>query len=397
MSDKPRKRVPLDQKIDSLVDWCMNNPKTNLAKGNPDFINFFDTEYMEKHDEDFMKSLEDKKLPEAEKNEEINKYLAQRNDEYNKMRNLYFYLNQRKCNGKLTEEQVAKCKEGNVKGGFGYSQEIENIAHEYRINEKKVDCILAHYGSMDNYLMNNLSYESVGDSSGAIKECFEVEHRDHNGISDFIKDVCKKQETPIKALFAYNKDTVTEYFNTFPEAEKSLLVKYYGIDDSKGMTMAELGKELGVSKAAISDKFKKILANVNPADLPVTFIPDFKEISTEDRELIINALGNCVFVPDKKYESEPYNRENLHELEDICNKIKMYGTASLSKTEEELADVNEKIKDLTNPDALSIDALDLPVRLRNILKRDGIFTIDELIALEGIKLDIRLSSIKRHC
>ena len=49
-------------------------------------------------------------------------------ESFKKLQGYYQYVRYRKYSGKLTEEQISRCKEGNVRGAFGYPESTEKIA-----------------------------------------------------------------------------------------------------------------------------------------------------------------------------------------------------------------------------------------------------------------------------
>lgn len=117
----------IDEKIDALIEW---------NKMYPDCPTFGT-----KH-----KSFVEWKL---EKNAQTDEEGVQLLKQYEKLLNYYDYLKVRKSKGKLTETQISRCKEGNVRGVFGYPESTEIIAREYMLDKDFLDEISVRYKFVD--------------------------------------------------------------------------------------------------------------------------------------------------------------------------------------------------------------------------------------------------------
>lgn len=152
----------IDEKIDELIKWNKEYPMMRLDEENhmvdlhnSDYIDYDMVEYNERylniHDKDELTLGE-----RYDRLESISK-------RFKELQNYYEYVKSRKYRGKLTEEQISRCKEGNVRGVFGYPESTEKIAHDYGISEDDIyglDNILSKYVSIENYLVQeNLGWK----------------------------------------------------------------------------------------------------------------------------------------------------------------------------------------------------------------------------------------------
>ena len=109
-----------------LVEWMAKYPKAKISKNIPEDIlrNYATTE------EEYKRILE----------------------EYKKMQRYYEYVIYRQYSRKLTKEQILKCKEGNLRGPFGYSTEVEELAKKSGETQETISYILINYGTMKGFI-----------------------------------------------------------------------------------------------------------------------------------------------------------------------------------------------------------------------------------------------------
>ena len=102
-----KKGAKIDEKIDLMADWIKKYPLAKIC------LNIVRFEVLEQ----YAKSEED---------------LEKLKQEYQEMIKYYEYARTRNVYGKLTPDQVLKCKDANIGGVFGYPTYMENLAKEYR-------------------------------------------------------------------------------------------------------------------------------------------------------------------------------------------------------------------------------------------------------------------------
>ena len=70
-------------------------------------------------------------------------------EEYKKLLDDYQYLLVRMSKKALSDEQISKCKEGNLGGRFGLSTKEKEALEKYGLSEEKIKPIIKKYGSLD--------------------------------------------------------------------------------------------------------------------------------------------------------------------------------------------------------------------------------------------------------
>lgn len=128
---------------------------------------------------------------------EVLKEYAQSGEEYDRlvaefetMKKYYEYIRVRKSKNKLPRELYAKCKEGNLRGVFGYPTQTEELARKNGISEKNVDYIFCTYGSMENFISayrkNELGKEDAEFASSFLKGVFDIDFGPHSQNYDML-------------------------------------------------------------------------------------------------------------------------------------------------------------------------------------------------------------------
>ena len=140
-------------------------------------------------------------------------------DEFNKMQRYYDYLKQRNYKGKLTKEQISRCKNGNVRGIFGYPESTEKIAHEYRQNIDWIDTVLSEYNSVNEFVAHTMEYPYLN----ILRKYYEINLRSDRGVEKLLKNVYSES-------IVYDYDTVLEQLNQLPENQRKVLIEGYGIN-----------------------------------------------------------------------------------------------------------------------------------------------------------------------
>lgn len=355
----------IEEKIDAIIEWNKQYPVMRLDEDSHLYADWY---LLEQEDE----------LTDGERYDRI-KNISER---FEKLKKYYDYVRQRKYQGKLTEVQISRCKEGNVRGAFGYPESTEQIANDYNYNIDRLDFILSRYGTISNYLVQ----EHLGWDE---KKFFEINLNNDVGIERIIASIYGVREGKI-----YNRDVVLEQLNRIEfsdnpelsENRRKVLMEYYGINEEKKSTK-DIAKEMNISTNTVRKYIHKALKTLSEHEkhFDITYIPNFDKIDEEDRKKIVDALGNYAFgKPDK------YNIDNLDELVDICKTIEKYGTTRISDEEKEKKDIEAQIEDLQKQINIPIEQLDLSARSFNSLRREGINSLQDLLhKSEGELLKIR--------
>lgn len=361
----------IEEKIDEMIEWNKEYPQMRLDKNAYLYIKSESKaifiEYFLKDEESKFNLHDAGELTDGERYDRLNSLV----ERFEKLQGYYRYATQRKYRGKLTKEQISRCKEGNVRGVFGYPESTEKIARDYGINGDnldELDEILSKYGTINNYLLQ----ENLGWRNSEL-QFYEVNLNNDIGIQRLLHTGMR-----IYRLI-YNRDVILEKLNELPENQRKALMEYYGINGEKRKSSIDISKEIGVSRSMVNNYINNALKTLKKhiKDLEITFIPDFDKIDEESRKKIVDALGNYAFgKPDK------YNIENLNELVDICKTIEKYGSTRISDEEKEKKDIEGQIEDLQSQievGNIPIEKLDLTIRDYNNLRRARIQTVQDII------------------
>lgn len=125
----------IDEKIDALIEWKKKYPDVRIERKNLSQP---------------ISETTIEKLKELDQEEGIE--FCEIEERYKKIRSYNEYVRYREATGKLTKEQWNRCKEGNLRGKFGFSTEIEELADKLKIDVKQVADITTRYGSVDNFI-----------------------------------------------------------------------------------------------------------------------------------------------------------------------------------------------------------------------------------------------------
>ena len=349
-----KQRETIDEKIDKLIEWNKKYPKAQIS-GKGKYIKNILHEY-------------------AHTEEEYHELIKK----FNKMLRYYEYINERYRVGKLTNRQFKKCKEGNVRGFFGYPEKTKKAAQEYKIDIEYADEILTKYKSVEDFLMENI--EKVW------RKTFEINLENDEVIDRILRRIY--DDTDCGILYDYN--AVMEQINKLPE---KLIIALQGVGENSRNSTQEIVKKMEVSGTVITNYINRAIGILKKEKdkLNVVLIPNFNGLSENEKRKIIELLGNYVFNSDKAYESTSYNVTNLTELVEICKTISKYGALDLTQEQMEEIELRREIMQLQKQEieyiigSMPIENLNLTLRAYNALKRQGVSTIQEIIDLDKQK------------
>ena len=393
---KKMRKLSLEEKIEAMIEWNKYYPMMRLDKVydllpgykrnsyyNYDMCNVRNNESFLKFDAEPGWEYYSHYYSDYSRYARIRTIL----ESFNKIKEYYGEVKRCKKNGELTEEQISRCKEGNVRGVFGYPKSTEKIAADYNFDIDKIDEIITKYGTIENYLIQeNLGWKDCR------RDFFEENLNNDKGIENLIFAV-----QGFKGRTIYNKDVILEKINKIVDSEKQrkALTEYYGLNGQEEKKLKEIGAEMGISEGYAQQHISKAiqLLKTRKNELDIKYIPDFRDIEQEDSIKIVKALGNYALG-----NSDKYNIENLNELVYDCKLIENYGTTMIPDEEKEKRDTELQIKELkkqVEPKNVSIDQLDLPIRTRNRLHKAGIHTVQEMIDFDAYRSKYDTGGIER--
>lgn len=360
----------IEEKIDTIIEWNREYPLMRLDTASPLIPRDASDSSLEQN-ERILKIHDESELTIDERYDRLKNIL----ERFKKLQGDYKYVKRRKNIGKLTEEQISRCKEGNVRGVFGYPEGTEKIASDYNYDIDRVDYILSRYGTINNYLVQ----ENLSLAWNDVKGFFEVNLNNDDGIERLISAI-----QGFRGKTIYNRDVVLEQLKKIKltKNQRRVLMEYYGINEKDIKSAKEIAEEMGVSRAMVNSHINRAIKILREyqADFELTYIPDFNEIDEEDRKKIVEALGNYAFG-----KQNTYNIENLNELIDICKIIEKYGTTNISEEEKEKIHIKAQIEDLQAKFEICdipIKELHLTQRVYYALRMVGINTVNDIINID---------------
>ena len=264
-------------------------------------------------------------------------------EELKKIRDNYAYVRLRKSQGKLTEEQIKKCTDGDIRGVFGVAPKITDLSKKYRINVEKIDYILSKYHNIDSFVKayreGNLTKEDLETFKDNIKYRIDID-LDESGIDRFVTEVIENTELqPINEKgiitetgIVYSSKNVREALETtyMSERTRDTLKGLYGIDE-ESKNLAQLAEDFKIARPNVRQLATSGLRKIRTANNLKKIFPYDELLSsenmTEETKTALNKLkdlifdSNYIFVPDEEFKDEPcnINREEIEKVKEILN------------------------------------------------------------------------------
>ena len=158
----------IEEKIDALIEWNKKYPQMRLDHNDDLRIMQYDKDFFMRYfleeEERWLKIHDEVEMTTDERYDRLENIA----ESFKKLQGYYQYVRYRKYSGKLTEEQISRCKEGNVRGAFGYPESTEKIARDYKQNVESIDDYISRFGSIDEAIAVDFN------THGLIRDCFEI-------------------------------------------------------------------------------------------------------------------------------------------------------------------------------------------------------------------------------
>ena len=385
----------IDEKIDALVDWSQKYPNARISSNIT---------------EDILRgyaSTEEEFILLKEQSEKLSRY--------------YDYIKQRNFKNKLTDEQLLKGKEGNIRGIFGYPTKIEELANKYGHSENDIDYIVSKYGDLRSFVnlfrhegfseeeiiskygsMENL--EKLRESSDfrlanqILKTTFDIDFSPNSNSYDRLYKAVMGEREEADRILIYSSEGMDKAIETLTPREKAYVEKRYGILDGKIATLEEMGMEFNVTRERARQIEAKCLrrlrhpARANLFDSKLDHLSDdsgywsYSSLLTDEEKTLIQQLYDSdLLLYNSSYQLSAEKIENpdiLRAFEVIKNLPLREKNMDLKKSQ---GDVETKSKDGDTIKTIGFESdiieLDFSVRTYNVLKRAGIDTLGELVEL----------------
>ena len=364
----------IEEKIQELIDWNEEYPFAKVA------------------------SLNDV-------NQELSRYTSSKEQykellkKYEKMQEHYTYIRTRKSRGKLSKKHEKMCKEGNVRGVFGYPSATIELSRKYGLKLEKIDYILSKYGSMQNFgiaFMNNkLDNEDMSLLGENLNTFIDISKQGDIRHINFIKyfanhvknsSIMEESNSEIKF---FDSTKIPELISILTPRSSGIINMSFGFRDGKEHLRREVAQEFKVTVQAISLSLRESVLRLiryekaNSTVFQGGEISQSKiqgELTLKQKEKINSILGriynsNLIFIPDEGLVQEPSDitPEELASMAVQVRKIREEAQKEEPKVEIQSGDKGFKRKSY-----ISLECLDISVKAYNMLVRDGIRTLEEL-------------------
>lgn len=309
-------------------------------------------------------------------------------------------LEQEAHGGKLTSSQENACKEGNVRGVFGYPVQIEELAKKYRISPDKIDYILSKYGTMEDYIKayrenEDVDFEKDGPLRSNVRHSLFIDvcsRTQNNHLSRLYRAIYPRYLEGSRFdsnLVFFDGKKVLEGLEMLPQREKDIICYRFGLTDGRTHTIDEIGKIFGLTRERIIQVENKTIRKLRkPAARQEHFkkLYDEKESEgkqftpqeEEKRRLLLDRIysSNLIFTPDEEY-SQDLDSITMEELREMASEL---SSIQIEATKREQTILEATLE------GTPIETLNFSVRTYYRLKRRGITTVEQLRAMSKDEL-----------
>lgn len=358
----------IDEKIDALIEWKKKYPDVIIERKN---LN-------QPISDATIRKLEE--LAQAEGVE-----FSELEERYRKIRSYNEYVRYRESSGKLTEPQWNKCKEGNLRGKFGFPTEIEKVADKLKIDVKKVADITDRFGSINNFIQmyrdGKLSEEqTMLYNNNLINNMIDIDcnplAENYSKLACLIKPFYKQHE-----LIMFSSKGMEEALETLlTPREKEVMQLRYGLIDSEAKSLKDLSKHFNITRERIRQieaKTSRKLVHPRSNKFKPFTIKDLKEseyVSDEEREALTDLesdifSSNLIFKHDF-IDDLDFGKDKFDVVRNIKEQVNIRKEEAKNQTTQKLLKADT-----------TIEELDISVSSFFRLKRAGINTINDLRSL----------------
>lgn len=360
----------IDEKIEMLVQWMEKYPKAEIMEEIPEYI-----------------------LREYSNNEEEYTLIT---EEYSKMQRYYKYVRDRFYRDKLSEEQISKCKEGNVKGKvFGYPTQIEELAKQSGQSEKTINYIINNYGSMDNFKTlfreGGLNEKDSILAQNMFRRIIDVDLNSNNRNYDYLYMAVfggVRQDMDL-----YSSEALKLSLDTLTPREKHVIERRFGLEEGElPRDLETVGSELGVTRERLRQIAAKALRKLRYPSRSLKFSIRFEEGEepSETRDSIISEKYQLLTKEEKKLCSELldniyasgiiYSNNPYEVLEEDARKESILKGIDIVRNRKQIIKEREEIEKRERYNT-PLDNTNISVRAYNYFKNLGIETIADLTKL----------------
>lgn len=222
----------IDEKIDALIEWQQNHQDIIVER---------------KKSKQQISTRTIYKLKELAEKEgvEFSKVEAR----YKKLQNYNEYVRVRESRGKLTDEQWDRCKEGNLRGKFGFPSEIENQADKLKIEPSKVDEIISRYGTVENFVQmyrnGKLSEEEViMYNNNLTNNMIDMDYNPLFANYSLLIGAIFGTSLDKNEFMIFSSEKLEEALTTIALREMEVMKLRFGLTDGKCKTLNDCGRAI---------------------------------------------------------------------------------------------------------------------------------------------------------
>ena len=369
----------LDEKIQELIEW---NKKYPLAKvTNLTNINTILGKYANSENE-YQELLK----------------------KYKKMQSYYTYIRTRKSQGKLTKKQEKMCREGNIRGVFGYPNATKELSRKYGLKIEKIDYILSKYGNMKNFVITYINNELDDEDKNLLSENLTTfidiskqgDRRHIKFVRSFashIKGFSTMVEDSSEIKF-FDSSKIPELTSRLNPRSKQIINLRFGLDGEKENQRKEIAEMFKISVQAICLNMQNSFSKLERYEKYNSTLFQGGELSQSIKQQELTAKqknkmnsilrkiysSNLIFIPDEGLTQEP-NDITIEELASIATQVRSIREEKNQK-EDQKEDKKEEIKMkdrvFERKAYTPIENLDFSGRAYNALGRYGIRTLEQL-------------------
>ena len=186
---------------------------------------------------------------------------------YERMQSHYTYIRTRKSQGKLNPKLEKMCREGNIRGVFGYPSTTIDLSRKYGLNLEKIDYILSKYGKMENFVKafinGKLDNEDMMLLSDNLNTFIDISKQGDIRHIKFIKYFAKHMKNvPImnelnNEIKFFDSRKIPDAISRFTTKGAEIINLKFGFIDGKEIETKNIAEMFNVTVQAINSSMRK--------------------------------------------------------------------------------------------------------------------------------------------
>lgn len=370
--------IPIDEQIKALIDW-----KQKYLENDMEYIKI-PKEILKRH----ASSLEEQVKIE---------------EEYKLIRKYYRYVVERKCIGKLTEEQQAKIENGDIGGFLGYSDKIMELAKRFGQTPQDINYIYKKYENtgkfVSSYFQEELDEYDQELAQKMIKNVVDIDLNPNGDAYDRL--VSRIYDVDQSQLCLYSSKEIDEVLNKLSLRQRLVIIERFGLQSGKGKSLREISELVGIVGERVRQIEKSVIERLrlfckeNPIDY--NFLKDSEWLTEEEKAKIFQLEdmirnSNILFRQNENEEVASSGKIlkldiNVEEYEQAVREIEEL------KRKAKIRKQTEEYKNLKVLETIPVEELDFSAKQLKVLNKAGCLNLKDIVTskdkkvLERIKID----------